>query len=548
MSSIRIILQCRLSSLRLPGKALLPIEGIPTIVLSALRASNTGIPLCVAISDDSSDNLLADTLNKHKINYTRGPLNNVLERFVKSTSDMLDEDTIIRLTADNVFPDGLFLKEMIDSFKILSTDLLKTLSPLDGLPYGLSAEIFRVKSLRDAAKEAQNIFDLEHVTPWIIRNRSSEIFCSSKNLNYEHLRATIDTFDDYLCISQLFKKVDNPFEASWINLCHQLSDSPLSIKYRMPLEDVNGRTLCKMTLGAAQLGMNYGVTNLNSRPNFDESKHILIEAFKHGVVDFDTARCYGQSEKIIGESFSQLSKDDYRIITKLDSLNEFDQKSSDLELKNAVKISVYKSLHQLKVQKIDTLLLHRFSHLSDFKGIIFNTVKSLKEENLIDSIGVSLYSPEEAIIALKDPDIKHIQLPLNLLDWRWDNEVFESAIKDRKDVIIHARSVYLQGLLTGPETCWPEMDNIDSVYYLKQIDCLVKELDRTSRADLCIAFVRSYSWVSSLVIGINSSSQLNDSMRHFLNKALTKEEREYVRKFLPKSPLSLLNPSSWVVV
>ncbi|MDB4718690.1 hypothetical protein OAG11_07460, partial [Verrucomicrobia bacterium] len=48
MSKIRIILQARLGSSRLPGKCLLSVGGYPLVVLSALRAANTGIPLVLA--------------------------------------------------------------------------------------------------------------------------------------------------------------------------------------------------------------------------------------------------------------------------------------------------------------------------------------------------------------------------------------------------------------------------------------------------------------------------------------------------------------------
>ena len=38
-----------------------------------------------------------------------------------------------------------------------------------------------------------------------LRNRNSKIFDSSEDLDYGHLRATIDKFDDYLRINELFK-------------------------------------------------------------------------------------------------------------------------------------------------------------------------------------------------------------------------------------------------------------------------------------------------------------------------------------------------------
>ena len=76
-----VVIQSRLSSSRLPGKALLPIKGIPIIVLAVKRAANTGKNVIVVTSIDPSDDELCETLERHNIQYLRGSLNNVLDRF-----------------------------------------------------------------------------------------------------------------------------------------------------------------------------------------------------------------------------------------------------------------------------------------------------------------------------------------------------------------------------------------------------------------------------------------------------------------------------------
>ena len=35
------------------------------------------------------------------------------------------------------------------------------------------------------------------------------------------------------------------------------------------------------------------------------------------------------------------------------------------------------------------------------------------------ALGVSVQSPQEALTALACSDVRHIQMPFNLLDWRW---------------------------------------------------------------------------------------------------------------------------------
>ena len=77
-----VIIQARMGSHRLPGKALLPIENIPIIILVAKRAANTGRPVVVATSNKASDDILVKSLIKNNISFYRGSSENVLSRFV----------------------------------------------------------------------------------------------------------------------------------------------------------------------------------------------------------------------------------------------------------------------------------------------------------------------------------------------------------------------------------------------------------------------------------------------------------------------------------
>ena len=62
-----------------------------------------------------------------------------------------------------------------------------------------------------------------------------------------------------------------------------------------------GEKVSQFVLGAAQLGMNYGISNKTGQPDKTEAFSILDEAIKNGVTMIDTAQAYGKSESIIGE-------------------------------------------------------------------------------------------------------------------------------------------------------------------------------------------------------------------------------------------------------
>lgn len=113
----RVILQSRLSSSRLPGKALLTVAGQPVVALAARRAGNTGLDVVVATSDQPEDDAIADALAETGVAVFRGSLHDPLRRFFDATVDLADEDLVVRLTGDNIVPDGRFVQQMIDDMR-----------------------------------------------------------------------------------------------------------------------------------------------------------------------------------------------------------------------------------------------------------------------------------------------------------------------------------------------------------------------------------------------------------------------------------------------
>ena len=146
------------------------------------------------------------------------------------------------------------------------------------------------------------------------------------------------------------------------------------------------------------------------------------------------------------------------IITKLDPLNSLDKISNSKEIHEVVDNSIKTSLENLKLHKLNTLLLHRFHHYNN--KIVWNYLLNKKKEK-IEKLGVSVYLVNEAIIALNDKNIQHIQLPINILDEQWFCNEFLELVNKRTDVTIHCRSIFLQGILLSSKDKWPKLKNIN---------------------------------------------------------------------------------------
>jgi len=273
----------------------------------------------------------------------------------------------------------------------------------------------------------------------------------------------------------------------------------------------------QLVLGTAQLGLDYGITNSNGKPKLTESLEIIKYALDNDINIFDTARAYGDSEYILG-----LAKEKYNnlnIITKLDPLNELNDTTPKEEIYEMIDASINTSIKNLNIDIIETFILHRFHHFNN--KTIWN---HLLENKKIKKLGVSIYYVEEAIEALKDNNIKHIQLPINILDQQWFCDSFLQLIEKRTDVTIHCRSILLQGILISEADKWPKINDINPEEFINKLNDLVKLFKLNSRLELCFSYVKSIEWIDGLLIGVDNINQLNENLKLFNVRKLTNKE------------------------
>lgn len=544
MAKVRIVIQSRLSSSRLPAKALLPVAGIPSVVLCALRAANTGFETVVATSVDPSDDLIVKALTDAGIRFFRGPLDDVLGRYELATGDLEPGSIVVRMTADNLLPDGFLVREMVD---YLLNNSLNYLGPNDHrLPYGLAAEVFTVDVLREAGRSTTKPYDREHVTPWIKRKYNEGVFKSDRlGRDFGNLRCTMDTFEDYLRVVKVFQDIQDPVRVSWVDLCSKLAALEEKSGFKLPKREKNGFESSELTLGTAQLGMEYGIANRSGKPSPEAAIKLIHEAIGYGVNSIDTARAYGEAEARIGESLKGGYAEKVRVITKLDPLAWLNGDQSPKSIMAAVDAGVFRSCRDLGLRQLPVLLLHRWEHRYAYQETVWRRLLELKADGVIQVLGASVQTPEEAVEALAEPEILHLQLPLNILDWRWRKAGIDRALMQRKDLTVHVRSVFLQGLLTSEASIWPKAQGFNPENIINEIDNLVSILKRKDRADLCIAYVRAQSWVDSLVIGMETVEQLEQNIKYFMNNPLTDPEQALVEAKLGGVPVELLNPACW---
>lgn len=304
------------------------------------------------------------------------------------------------------------------------------------------------------------------------------------------------------------------------------------------------KTSAELVLGTAQLGLAYGAANRTGQPSEDEAKLIVRAAVSAGIRWIDTAAAYGASEHRIGAAVPGSLR--VRVATKLSPLDELDEGATPGEIRHAVRDSVRRSCSRLKVDRLEVLMLHRAAHLTAFDGAVWHAVKTCCDEGTLYDLGVSVYSPHEALAAIADRDVRHIQLPFNALDWRWRESGVIEALAKRPNITIHARSALLQGLLAaGPDAQWPEIEGIDPSDLTARLTRIARDLDRDSVTDLCLAYVRGHDWIDGVVVGMENLLQLALNVALFKRPPLTQAEIDHVDIALPRASETLLNPALW---
>ena len=222
------IVQARMGSTRLPKKVMKLINGVPMIelLLARLSRSKKIDKIVLATSEDPLNQTLIDHVSGLGFVCEQGSENDVLERYV-DVAEKHAADIIVRITGDCPLVDPQLVDECISRFHEENVDYL-TNTLILSYPDGLDIEVVRFSALRKALQESSKPFDREHVTPYV---RESGLFTT---FSYEHdedlseLRWTVDNFEDFEVISNVFQHFTPNLHFGWREiLALQLSQPKL---------------------------------------------------------------------------------------------------------------------------------------------------------------------------------------------------------------------------------------------------------------------------------------------------------------------------------
>ncbi|MHC4416726.1 MAG: cytidylyltransferase domain-containing protein [Planctomycetota bacterium] len=161
---IGAIIQARMSSRRLPGKVLMPVAGRPLLEYLLDRVEMCGeiVGTVVATSVGEHDDPIAAFCREFAVPCTRGPLDNVAQRFA-SAAAFFQLDAFVRLCADSPLVDTELISRAVREFRAREVDLVTNVFPRT-FPPGQSVEVVDARVFAAAVAAMDDPDDLEHVT------------------------------------------------------------------------------------------------------------------------------------------------------------------------------------------------------------------------------------------------------------------------------------------------------------------------------------------------------------------------------------------------
>ena len=306
----------------------------------------------------------------------------------------------------------------------------------------------------------------------------------------------------------------------------------------MRTEVKRGLAVSRMTLGTAQLGMAYGLRQGASAPDQSAAARLLSLSRGLGVTSLDTARAYGDAEEKIGGWITREGAGESVIVTKIHDLDLTDERA----LIDSMRRQVLAARRRLNLKCIPVVMLHHYEEYAACPAAMNRALDAMKREGLIRLGGVSAYASHD-YRRIAESGLDAVQIPVNYLDQgQWISGGLRAL--EEADMLVFARSVYLQGLLLRtPETLEGRMG------FARDTVARCAEAAGSfglSQAQLALSFALSLPAVTSVVLGCRDEAQLRQNVG-LVNGArpLSREQMERMRHWFADTPREISVPMLW---
>ena len=279
----------------------------------------------------------------------------------------------------------------------------------------------------------------------------------------------------------------------------------------------------------------------------DESVRALNRAIELGVNFIDTARGYGESERIVGRVVREHPGEEIYVATKVPPKNGVWPASPGVDPSETfpgehIRASLEESLQASGLEAFDVVQFHVWSDEWVGRGDWLETVDALKAEGKLRFFGVSIndLEPENAIRLIESGAVDTVQVIYNVFHQRPREALLPAC--GLHDVGVIVRVALDEGGLTGritADTTFPEGDFRNSYFsgdrpaqVEQHVQALVADLGISTDevADLALRFVLDSPEVSTVIAGMRSVRNVERNAATSDGRPLTAEQREILAR------------------
>jgi aryl-alcohol dehydrogenase-like predicted oxidoreductase len=253
----------------------------------------------------------------------------------------------------------------------------------------------------------------------------------------------------------------------------------------------------------------------------DESLRALHRALDLGVNFIDTARGYGESERIVGRVVRERAGEEVLVATKVPPLNRIWPAPDGVDPADAfpgshIRESLETSLRVSGLDHFDVLQFHVWSDEWVGRGDWLETITALKQEGKIRHFGVSVndHQADNALALVRSGAVDSLQVIYNVFDQAPAEALFPACEEHGVGVIV--RVALDEGGLTGQVTAgatFPEGDFRNRYFkgdrpaeVERHVDAITADLGigRAELAETALRFVLSAPAVSTVIPGMRT--------------------------------------------
>jgi len=274
----------------------------------------------------------------------------------------------------------------------------------------------------------------------------------------------------------------------------------------------------------------------------DESVRALHRAIELGVNVIDTARGYGESERIVGQVVRAHPGQELYVATKVPPKNGTFPAPDGLDPADTfpgahIRESLQTSLTASGLEAFDVLQFHVWSDEWVGRGDWLETVDALKQEGTIRFFGVSIndYQPENALELIRSGVVDTVQVIYNVFHQQPEEQLLPTCRQHGVGVIV--RVALDEGGLTGRVTADTEFPDGDwrNDYFggnrrqqvEDHVQALLTDLGITpdDLPDLALRYVLAAPEVSTVIAGMRSVRNVERNTLTSDGRGLSPERR-----------------------